>query len=312
MDKKEQPLVSVIVNCYNGEKYLQEAIDSVYAQTYKNWEIVFWDNASTDRSAEIAKSYESKIKYFKCDTNISLGKARNKAIEKCNGDLIAFLDTDDIWAPEKLVKQISEFCNKDIVLNFTNTKYINDDGVKYNLYKKSKVFNINLFPRLLESNIICLSSVMILSEAVKQLSELFDDTLMVSEEYDLFLRLAYGKRCSYINGNPLTIYRMHNESLTYNNKLLFPEENKLILNKLIKMYPEISIKYKKAIRKNIANIEFLYAMGEFRLNNRISSRRRLFPHLKTNKKFIIPYFFTFTDFKYFEFFLKLVNKQHLI
>ena len=56
------PLVSVVVNCYNGEKYLKEALDSIYAQTYKNWEIIFWDNASTDRTALIAKSYDKKLK----------------------------------------------------------------------------------------------------------------------------------------------------------------------------------------------------------------------------------------------------------
>ena len=64
MNKKGQPLVSVIMNCYNGEKYLREAIDSIYAQTYTNWEIIFWDNASTDNSAEIAKLSDSRLKYF--------------------------------------------------------------------------------------------------------------------------------------------------------------------------------------------------------------------------------------------------------
>ena len=55
-----QPLVSVVMNCYNGQRYLRDAIDSVYAQTYRNWEIIFWDNASTDRTAEIAHSYDDK------------------------------------------------------------------------------------------------------------------------------------------------------------------------------------------------------------------------------------------------------------
>ena len=59
-----QPLVSVIMNCYNGQKYLKEAIDSIYKQTYKNWEIIFWDNFSKDASAKIAKSYDYRVKYF--------------------------------------------------------------------------------------------------------------------------------------------------------------------------------------------------------------------------------------------------------
>ena len=66
---KHQPLVSVIMNCYNGEKYLHKAINSVYAQTFENWEIIFWDNASTDSSAEIARSYDGKIRYFYTENN---------------------------------------------------------------------------------------------------------------------------------------------------------------------------------------------------------------------------------------------------
>ena len=73
-------LVSVIINCYNGQKYLAEAIDSVFSQTYKDWEIIFWDNCSTDDSAKIAKSYGEKLKYYCSNTNTTLGEARNKAI----------------------------------------------------------------------------------------------------------------------------------------------------------------------------------------------------------------------------------------
>ena len=107
-------LVSVIMNCYNGEKYLREAIDSVYSQTYKDWEIIFWDNASTDRSAEIAKSYNSKLKYFRGEKTIPLGAARNKALEKCSGDYVAFLDCDDLWMEDRLKKQMELMLRKKI------------------------------------------------------------------------------------------------------------------------------------------------------------------------------------------------------
>ena len=108
MENKYQPLVSVIMNCYNGEKYLREAIDSVYAQTYKNWEIIFWDNASTDTSAEITNTYDSKLRYFKGEKTIALGAARNKALEKCSGEYISFLDVDDMWIEEKLELQVQK------------------------------------------------------------------------------------------------------------------------------------------------------------------------------------------------------------
>ena len=62
--EEEKPLVSIIMNCYNGDHFLREAIESVYRQTYLNWEIIFWDNASIDNSANIAKSYDDRIKYY--------------------------------------------------------------------------------------------------------------------------------------------------------------------------------------------------------------------------------------------------------
>ena len=78
-----QPLVSVIMNCLNGEKYLREAIETVYAQTYSNWEIIFWDNASSDGSAAVAQSYrDGRLRYFRGDTTVPLGHARNLAIQQ--------------------------------------------------------------------------------------------------------------------------------------------------------------------------------------------------------------------------------------
>ena len=103
------PKVSVVMNCFNSERYLREAIDSVFAQTYSDWEIVFWDNASTDNSARIAKSYGPRLKYYRGDENVSLGEARNYALGKARGEYIAFLDCDDLWAPDKLQKQIPLF-----------------------------------------------------------------------------------------------------------------------------------------------------------------------------------------------------------
>ena len=78
--EKSKSLVSIIMNCYNGQRFLKEAIDSVYQQTYHDWEIIFWDNASTDNSLKIAKSYDSRLLWFESDKTVLLGEARNKAI----------------------------------------------------------------------------------------------------------------------------------------------------------------------------------------------------------------------------------------
>ncbi|MBA7586270.1 hypothetical protein ES708_28267 [subsurface metagenome] len=99
--------VSIIMNCYNGEQYLKEALESIIKQTYKNWELIFWDNQSTDKSASIFKSYtDSRFKYYYAPIHTDLGEARKNAIKKTIGKWIAFLDVDDIWLPDKLSEQI--------------------------------------------------------------------------------------------------------------------------------------------------------------------------------------------------------------
>ena len=86
IQKKQEPLVSIIVNCFNGERFLRQALDSILSQTYQNWEVIFWDNQSTDKSAEIYKSYnEERFKYFYAPKHTLVAEARNLAIDKSTG-----------------------------------------------------------------------------------------------------------------------------------------------------------------------------------------------------------------------------------
>ena len=102
-----KPLVSIIINCYNSDKYIKQTIDSVLTQTYDNWEVIFYDNASTDDTKEIISSYNNvNFRIFTSPINILLGAARNEAIKLANGEYIAFLDSDDYWHSSKLEKQI--------------------------------------------------------------------------------------------------------------------------------------------------------------------------------------------------------------
>ena len=108
LEKNNYPSVSVIMNCHNGEKYLKESVRSVINQSYKNWELIFWDNVSTDNSKEIVESFiDKRIKYFCSKKFTNLYEARNLAIEKASCNYIAFLDTDDKWSADKLEKQIN-------------------------------------------------------------------------------------------------------------------------------------------------------------------------------------------------------------
>ena len=119
---KEKPLVSVIMNCYNGERYLKNSIQSVLNQDYKNWELIFWDNKSQDGSKKIFNGFKDKrLKYYRAKKFTNLYAARNLAIKKAKGDILTFLDVDDLWLSEKLSKQVFFFeKNKKAELVYSN------------------------------------------------------------------------------------------------------------------------------------------------------------------------------------------------
>lgn len=129
---KSKDLISIIMNCYNGETFLGEAVQSVLKQKYKKWELIFWDNNSTDNSAKIFKNFNDKrLKYFFTKKKVSLYESRNAAIKKAKGKYIAFLDVDDKWLPNKLTLQIKKF--KDPKVGLVYGKYL-----KINEYKFSR------------------------------------------------------------------------------------------------------------------------------------------------------------------------------
>ena len=134
-----QPLVSVIMNCYNSETYLKESIKSVLSQTYKNWELIFWDNRSEDKSSEIFKSYNDKrLKYYYAPKHTFLYEARNEAIKKCYGEFIAFLDTDDFWEKNKLELQIPLFNDSKVGVVYGNIFILNEKLNKKKILLKGK------------------------------------------------------------------------------------------------------------------------------------------------------------------------------
>ena len=132
---KSNYLVSIIMTCYNGESFLKDAVKSIINQTYFNWELIFYDNNSTDKSAEIIKNFQDKrIKYFKSDKLVNLGTIRKIAFSKCQGDFISFLDVDDYWSKFKLQMQIEKFK----INNSTDIVYSNYSKVENGIVTKVK------------------------------------------------------------------------------------------------------------------------------------------------------------------------------
>lgn len=120
-------LVSIIMPSYNTASYIAETVQSVLAQTYKNWELIIVDDCSTDDTDEIVKPFlaDERIKYFKNEKNSGAAVSRNLALREAKGKWIAFLDSDDLWMPEKLEKQIAFM--EENGYHFSYTDYIEVD-----------------------------------------------------------------------------------------------------------------------------------------------------------------------------------------
>lgn len=120
-------LVSIVMPSYNTAKYIAETVQSVLAQTYQNWELIIVDDCSTDDTNEVVKPFlrDSRIRYLKNEKNSGAAVSRNRALREAKGKWIAFLDSDDLWMPEKLEKQIAFM--KENGYHFSYTDYMEID-----------------------------------------------------------------------------------------------------------------------------------------------------------------------------------------
>ena len=127
-------LVSIIMPNYNSEKYVKESIQSVLDQTYQNWELILVDDCSTDNSLEIVKSFgDDRIKIFQNETNSGAAVSRNYALRMAEGKWIAFLDSDDLWSPEKLSLQIDFMVKNNYHFSYTPYSHIDENSNPLNV-----------------------------------------------------------------------------------------------------------------------------------------------------------------------------------
>ncbi len=128
---KKEPLVSIITPSFNSAHFIEETIQSVQAQTYQNWEMVIVDDCSSDRSREIIENYASwdgRIRLIALEKNSGAAISRNTAIKAANGHYLAFLDSDDLWVPEKLEKQIAFMEHRDIAFSYSQYQHMDLEG----------------------------------------------------------------------------------------------------------------------------------------------------------------------------------------
>ena len=226
----KNPLVSIIINCHNGEKYLRQCVNSVVSQTYKNWEIVFWDNLSSDKSRLILKEYQNyNINYFKSDKFLELYKARNLAIEKASGKYICFLDVDDFWQPEKLYSQVS-FLEDNLNFHMVYSNYFTFDQEK-NYYFIKNNYNLphgNITGKLLKNYTIGMVTTCVRKNIFE--NNLFDYKYEIIGDFDFFVKLSRKINIGCIQ-KPLANYRVHDQNYSKKKINLYISELKDWLKK---------------------------------------------------------------------------------
>jgi len=206
------PLISVVINCYNGEKYLLKSIKSILGQTYKNWEIIFWDNCSTDNSKKILKNFKDKrIKYFKSKIFTSLYAARNMAIKKTKGEYVAFLDTDDWWHKKKLQKQIELIkSNNDLKVVYSNIYIFNQNKGEKKLFHKGDLPKGFITQKLLNNYKVGLLTILVKKEIFKK--KFFNKKYNIIGDFDFILKLSTQTKFFCVQ-EPLAYYRVHDKNL---------------------------------------------------------------------------------------------------
>lgn len=192
MPKIFNPLVSIIIPVYNGSNYMQEAIDSALAQTYKNTEVIVVNDGSSDdgKTDKIAKSYDKKIRYFKKE-NGGVATALNLGIEKMRGEYFSWLSHDDIYYPDKIEKQINylkNINNINKIILFSNFEFINSKLNTTKVYRFDKKYEGHTF-LLLFMNTVNGCTVLVPKIGFDE-AGLFNPKNISTQDYEMWFKLA--------------------------------------------------------------------------------------------------------------------------
>jgi glycosyltransferase involved in cell wall biosynthesis len=285
-------LVSIIMNCLNCERYLRQAIDSVYAQTYPLWEIIFWDNASTDHSGRIVKDYDQRLRCFRGSKTVPLGHARNLALKQARGEFIAFLDCDDMWLPEKLERQVAVFkAREDVGFVYGNYFRLIENQKRYLGFAKPQPQG-DVFRSALTYYPVPLQTVMVRHTVLQSFEGPFDETLTLSEDYDLFLRILYHCKAAYIH-EPLVVYRVHENMSSMRLISEYPKEIEYVISKLKSQIDGFQQEFEQELQFLEAKLGYWKARAEMTVGSRKKARDHLNKYKFVNARFCLLFLLTF-------------------
>ena len=206
------PKVSVIVPTYNRADRLERALNSIVSQTYQDFELIVVDDGSTDKTSKVMKSFP-KAQYLYIKKNSGVSKARNVGLAFAKGELICFLDSDDLWKEKKIqIQSLWLENNKDSQICYTDEIWVRN-GVRVNPMNRHRKYSGDIFRHCLGLCIVSPSSVMIRAKLFDEIGN-FDESLPACEDYDLWLRIA-SKYAFHFIEEPLIIkYGGHSDQLS--------------------------------------------------------------------------------------------------
>lgn len=206
------PFVSIITPAYNSEKFIAETIISVQNQTYQDWEMIIVDDCSADNTAEIIHSFQekdSRIIYLKNENNKGSAYSRDIALQKAKGKWIAFLDSDDVWQPKKLERQIEFMLTNNCHFSYTNYCEIDEESREIGrLITGPSVVGVN---KMLAYCWLGCLTVMYDAEYVGLMQSV---DIKINEEYALWIKISKKTDCYLLNEN-LAKYRCRRDSLSH-------------------------------------------------------------------------------------------------
>jgi glycosyltransferase involved in cell wall biosynthesis len=207
-------LVSIITPNYNCARFITQTIESVLLQTYQNWEMLIIDDCSTDGSYEIACAYSKKdkrIKIFRMEQNSGAALCRNKAIELSNGDYLAFLDSDDLWLPEKLERQLKFMVENRCDFSFTEYEHIDEDGQSVGI--KARVIKRLTYKKML---LHCFTGCLTVMYKQNMDNKIFGPAVASCNDWALFLKILQYTNNAMGYSDCLAKYRIRRNSLSRN------------------------------------------------------------------------------------------------
>ena len=207
------PRVSIIMNCFNGEKFLNQSLDSIIQQTYKNWELIFWDVSTSDKSKKILEEYkEKRFKYFNIGVKKNLYNSRNEAIEVSNGELIAFLDCDDWWHKEKLEKQIKLFEDESVAMVYSGYFEYHQHKNKFKKISTSKIFSGYIQSKIIHDYHIGILTTLIRKKVFHEIRG-YNNFFHICGDFEFNIRMSENNKIIGLK-EFLAYYRIHKENIS--------------------------------------------------------------------------------------------------